>query len=290
MNYEIANKQIRVSIATKGAELQSIFHLEHQIEYLWNANPIFWSKTSPVLFPIVGGLKNNTYQFMGRDYTLPRHGFARDREFVVTEQSPDKIIFTLESDAATLEVYPFLFRFSILYQVIENHVAVTYHVENMGTGSLYFSVGAHPAFALPLTNVTEFADYYLLFNEKETAGRWPLTQEGLIKKEPIPFLENTDKLPLTKELFYADALVFKQLKSNSLSIVSDKTPHGIQLSYLDFPYMGIWSYKDASFVCIEPWCGIADSEDAGGDITKKEGIQVLEARENFTRSWAVKVF
>lgn len=290
MNYEIANKQLRVSIATKGAELQSIFHLEHEVEYLWSGNPIFWNKKSPVLFPIVGGLKSNTYQFMGKDYTLPRHGFARDREFSVTEQSPDRIIFTLESDSSTLDIYPFLFRFSLIYQVIDEHVAVTYHVENMGTGSMYFSVGAHPAFAVPLINATEFSDYALVFGEEETAPRWTLTPEGLIQENPVPYFEKTRKLPLTKEIFYQDALVFKQLKSNSISILSDKTPHGIQMSFMDFPYMGLWSYKDASFVCIEPWCGIADSESATGDITQKEGIQVLEAHENFTRSWAVKVF
>ncbi len=290
MNYEIANKQLRVSIATKGAELQSIFHLEHEVEYLWNGNPIFWNKRSPVLFPIVGGLKSNTYQFMGKDYTLPRHGFARDREFSVSEQSPDRIIFTLESDSTTLDIYPFLFRFSIIYQVIDDHVAVTYYVENMGTGSMYFSVGAHPAFAVPLINATEFSDYALLFSEEETAPRWTLTPEGLIQDNPVAYLENTQKLALTKEMFYKDALVFKQLKSNSISIVSDKTQHGIQLSFMDFPYMGLWSYKDSSFVCIEPWCGIADAENTTGDITQKEGIQVLEAHENFTRSWAVKVF
>ena len=132
--------------------------------------------------------------------------------------------------------------------------------------------------------------YYLLFNQKENSGKWPLSPEGLIKKIPDAFLNDTNTLPLTKELFYGDALVFKDLISNSISIVSNKTQHGLRVLYDDFPYMGIWSAKNADFVCIEPWCGIADSVDASGDITAKEGIQCLSPEEQFTRSWSVEIF
>jgi galactose mutarotase-like enzyme len=130
----------------------------------------------------------------------------------------------------------------------------------------------------------------LQFNKTENAGRWPLTDDGLIDKEPTPFLQNEDNLPLKKELFYKDALVFKDLQSKSISIVSDKTEHGVKVEFDGFPYMGIWAAKDADFVCIEPWCGIADTVNSTGRLEDKEGIQTLVANEEFSRTYSIEVF
>lgn len=288
--YQLSNDQLDVSITAKGAELQNIYNKVTRLEYMWNGDPAFWSKKSPVLFPIVGGLKNNTYQYLGVNYTLNRHGFAREKEFTVTAQTSDSIVFTLEADEDSVKVYPFLFRFSVIYQLFENQLSVAYLVENTGKETLYFSVGAHPAFAVPLVNGTAFSDYHLLFSEKETTAKWPLSADGLIQSSPLDLLLNTNTLPLTKPLFYNDALVCKHLISNSISIVSDKTSHGVRVQFNGFPYMGIWSAKNADFVCIEPWCGIADSVESSGDITQKEGINILSANGQFTRSWSVEVF
>lgn len=224
--YQISNDQLTVSISTKGAELQGIYNRHTQQEYLWSGDPAFWGKKSPVLFPIVGGLKNGTYQYEGNAYKMGRHGFARDKEFTVTDQTPHTICFTLLSDEETRAVYPFDFCFSILYTLEENKLTVRYQVDNTGNHTLWFSIGAHPAFAVPLVKGTEFSDHYLEFSEKETAGIWPLSHEGLIKTAPEPFLEDTDHLPLLKELFYKDALVFKTLRSNSISIRSLVNNHG----------------------------------------------------------------
>jgi galactose mutarotase-like enzyme len=288
--YYLSNHILKIAIAAKGAELQSIFNSQTQLEYLWNGDAAFWGKKSPVLFPIVGGLKNNTYQYRNAAYTLPRHGFARDREFKVSAQTTNSITFTLQDDTETWQVYPFHFCFSIIYQLNENQLSVTYLVENRGAEPLYFSVGAHPAFSVPIVPETEFSDFYLAFNEYESSGKWPLSNDGLLLNSPIPFLENVNTLSLTKELFYSDALVFKQLTSNTISILSKKTKHGLTVSFDGFPYMGIWAAKNANFVCIEPWCGIADSIDASGDITQKEGIHQLSANTQFTRSWSVQAF
>ncbi len=288
--YQLSNELLQVSIASKGAELQSIYHTGTQLEYMWSADPAFWGKKSPVLFPIVGGLKTNSYQYRGTTNSLNRHGFAREKEFTVTAQNHNSITFTLETDAESLKVYPFQFRFSVIYALEQNKLSVTYQVENKGDEPLYFSVGGHPAFAVPLVPGTAYTDYRLLFSEKETVGKWPLSHKGLIEKAPIPFLDNTSSLPLTKELFYGDALVFKNLQSTGISLVSDKNAHGLKLQFDGFPYMGIWSFKDADFVCIEPWCGIADSVDASGDITQKEGIHALSPNNQFTRSWSVELF
>lgn len=288
--YHLSNDHLSVSISNKGAELQSIIHRISQLEYMWSGNPDFWGKKSPVLFPIVGGLKNNSYQFNDQQYQLGRHGFARDRMFTVVEQSNESILFSLSADAESLLVYPFHFSFYVGYHLEENSIRVTYRVENTDTHDLYFSVGAHPAFAVPLVNGTAFEDYYLQFNEREDADIWPLSADGLIKKEAIPFFQNSNQLALRKSLFYGDALVFKSLRSTAISIVSDKHQHGLQLTFTGFPYMGIWSSKDADFVCIEPWLGIADSVDTTGNLTAKEGILQLRAGEASHHHWLLKVF
>jgi len=287
--FTISNSSLAVVIAPKGAELQSIYSHKTGIEYMWSGAAV-WPKKSPVLFPVVGGLKNGTYQYNDHSYPLNRHGFARDMEFEVTEQQMDSITFLLTASAETRKVYPFEFTFFITYSLNDDCLSVTYKVENEGRSTMFFSVGAHPAFKVPVTEGTTFNDYYLRFNALENAGRWPLASDGSIEKAPEPFLNNTDVLPLNKPLFYNDALVFKHLASTAISIVSDKHSHGITLSYNQFPYMGIWSAKDADFVCIEPWCGIADTVTTSGLLQEKEGINALEPKGTFERSWNVKVF
>lgn len=288
--YHISNEQLSVSIDDKGAELQSIVLQTTQQEYLWNGDPTFWGKKSPVLFPIVGGLKNNSYTYKGQTYAMGRHGFAREKTFLVDQQTDKHIRFSLSADEETRKTYPFDFIFSIVYTLDQNRLTVAYEVTNTGKEPLYFSVGAHPAFAVPLLKGGTFTDHYLQFSEKENTGKWPLSPEGLIENTSVAFFTNQDKLPLQKEMFFGDALVYKDLRSNSISILNHSNKHGIQLSYTGFPYMGIWSAKNADFVCIEPWCGIADSVDASGDITEKEGINKLEPCELFTRSWTIEVF
>ena len=155
---------------------------------------------------------------------------------------------------------------------------------------MFFSVGAHPAFKVPIVEGTNFEDYYLFFDKKERAGRWPLSSEGLIELKPEPFLNDTDKLPLKKELFYKDALVFKHLNSSAISIKSDKTERGVIVAFEGFPYMGIWNAKDADFLCIEPWQGIADSVNATGNLLEKEGIIPLGVGKTFKTSWSIELF
>lgn len=290
MMITIANEILAVQISSKGAELQGIQRKDNQLEYLWSGDAAFWGKKSPVLFPIVGGLKNNQYRFEGKTYELGRHGFARDREFEVAEQTPHSVTFILTDDAETLQRYPFPFTLGIRYEVHDATLSVKYTVQNTGERAMYFSVGAHPAFRVPLAEGTAYSDYHLHFNNTENAGLWPLSPEGQIQEQPVAFFDNTQDLPLTKELFYKDALVFKHLASNSISIRSGKTPHGLELRFPGFPYMGIWAAKDADFVCIEPWCGIADAVNASGELQEKEGIIELAPEGIFQREWSAIFF
>jgi galactose mutarotase-like enzyme len=288
--FTIENNQIKAVINAKGAELTQLIHKEHQLDYMWHGDPAVWGKHSPVLFPIVGTLKNNTYFYKEQNYQLPRHGFARDKQFAVEEQTADTITFLLRHDAETLTVFPFAFEFRIRYTLVENALAVTYEVVNTGNDLMYFAVGAHPAFKIPLVPGTAYTDYYLQFNQTETAPRWPISPDGLIESSPLPLLENTSRLNLSKDLFQKDALVFKGMSASIVTLGSGKTSHGFRFDYPGFPFLGIWAAKNADFVCIEPWCGIADSVTTSQQLPEKEGINKLEAGGSFTRTWTITLF
>ncbi len=167
---------------------------------------------------------------------------------------------------------------------------MTYEVLNLSEGEMYFSVGGHPAFRLPLAEGTVYDDYFLRFEQVENKGRWPISPDGLIEKEDLPLLQNTDMLRLSKDLFRQDALVFKSLSSSSLLLASEKTKHGLQFDFTGFPFLGIWAAKGADFICIEPWCGIADSVDTSQELTQKEGINRLAHKDRFNRTWSVRFF
>jgi galactose mutarotase-like enzyme len=286
----LENDRLKIEVAPKGAELQRLFHKVHQLDYLWSGDPAFWGKHSPVLFPVVGTLKDNTYFYQGKAYRMGRHGFARDREFILEKQDASSLLFLLHSDAETRKIYPFDFEFRIRYLLDGDELSTEYLVKNTGPSVMFFSVGGHPAFRLPLTADTVFSDYYLRFSENENLARWPISAEGLIGLQPIPLLQDTDRLNLLKPLFYQDALVFKYPASSGISILSPKTSHGIDFEMGEFPFLGIWSARDADFICLEPWCGIADSVNSNQQLESKEGIERISPGSSFSRQWRVRVF
>ena len=285
----LKNQNLTIKINPKGAELISLFNEETQTEYMWSADANFWGKSSPVLFPIVGALKDNLYHFEGKTYHLPRHGFAREREFLVENTTDESVTFLLTHDEETLKIYPFAFEFRLKYELHENCLSVTYSVKNMDHKTMYFSVGGHPAFAVPLSADTNYENYYLEFNKTENFQRWGLVEGGLIANNSTDFLLNTNRLALTKELFYKDAIVFKNLQSDEVTLKSDKTNRQLKFDFKGFPYLGIWAAKDANFVCIEPWFGIADSENHSQELTEKEGIIALAVNEIFETTWRVRL-
>ena len=288
--YIIENDLLRVSLQAKGAELTSIYHKHLELEYMWSGDPAFWPKHSPILFPVVGALKENTYFYKNQPYQLPRHGFAREKNFSVAEQSQESITFSLSHDEETLMVYPFEFELRIIYSLEESAMTVAYEVINFTEGEMYFSVGGHPAFGVPLIAGTNYEDYYLEFGSRETLDRWPVSPDGLIDEMAERFLKNESVIRLAKELFLHDALVFKNLRSEKVSLRSTEHAHGLDFHFKGFPFMGIWAAKNADFVCIEPWCGIADSVNTDQQLKHKEGINTLEKGERFEREWKIRLF
>lgn len=283
----LENNLLSVKILEKGAELCSIVCKASSTEYLWQADPAFWNKHSPILFPIVGTLKNDTYRYQGKSYTLSRHGFARDKQFIVKDQENGRVRLELEADEATLQQYPFLFSLQVTYELERTNLTVAYTVVNKGAGTMYFSIGGHPAFNLPINKALQFEDYTIQFEQAEQAEIYPLNAEGQLLATGIPFLNNTDTIPLQKSLFYADALIFKKLQSGKIRLASEKDSRNIEVSFEQFPFLGIWSKMDAGFICIEPWQGITDREDASGLLEEKEGICTLEPQQKWNASWQV---
>lgn len=290
MSITIQNTHLAVRIHEKGAELYSIHHRQHNLEYMWSGDPAFWGKTSPVLFPIVGTLKDNTYYYHDKAYTLTRHGFARDHVFAVEEQNSDSVVFLLRSHDEMLTRYPFPFELRIRYVLLDDALQVAYTVTNTGAAPMYFSLGAHPAFRAPLVAGTQYEDHYLAFTLTEDSPRWPISAQGLIETTPQPFLQNTNRVTLQHALFKNDAIVLKDLRSDVISLRCDKHPHGLDFTYTDFPYMGLWAAPGADFVCIEPWCGIADSVGHDQQLTAKEGIEQLEAGLQWSRRWTARFY
>jgi galactose mutarotase-like enzyme len=290
MDVTIENEYLVVKVHSKGAELFSVFNRETGLEYMWSGDPAFWGKTSPVLFPIVGTLKGDKFIFGGNSYTLSRHGFARDVLFEVTRLADDKARFTLKSDEGSLKKYPFSFSLAIVYSLKDNFLHVEYSVENTGLGDMFFSLGAHPAFKVPLTEGTDYEDYYLQFSKKETVPRWPISAKGLIEEKPIPFIDHSERIALNKKLFFEDAIVLKHLSSNCISLKSDAQSHGLDFYFDGFPYIGLWAARNADFVCIEPWCGIADSVNHDQNFTTKEGIEKMGPTSSWSRMWKIRFF
>lgn len=283
----IENDRLKASFLTKGAEWRSFVDKKSNTELLWQADPQFWGKSAPVLFPIVGSLKGGHYLYQGKSFPLGRHGFARDREFRVKEQLPDRVTFTLEADDDSRLVFPFEWTLEIEYRLWERTLHTTYRVVNSGSGELLFSVGAHPAFQVPLGG-GKFEDAWLEFDASEKLERWLLDAQGTLSGQTRR-LPAGARLDLTHELFAEDALVFKTLKSSRVTLRQKATPLAVGMEFPGFPFFGVWSAPNSPFVCLEPWCGIADGAGASGKLEEKEGINKLSAGAVFTRSFAVSV-
>ena len=290
MQHQIENELLNVTVKEQGAEICSIRHQDSGIEYIWGANANVWGRHAPVLFPIVGKLQDNKYSLKGREYSLPQHGFGRDKDWELAEKGENSLSFRLNEDSETLKNYPFAFELKATYSLNGNTLTVTYQVQNRSEEDMPFSIGAHPGFNCPLKNGEQFDDYYLEFEKPETLSR-NLLNNGLRTGEKSLFMENKKELPLTEELFSQDALVFEGVQSDWVALKSRKSAHGIHFGIRGFPYLGIWTKAgNNEFICIEPWYGVADRMEGQEDLFQKEAIQVLPPAATFSCSYSMKFF
>lgn len=283
MHISIKNKHLEVVINTKGAELISLKKAATLREYIWEGDPKFWGKHSPVLFPIVGTLKNNQYQYKNQTYSLPRHGFARDFEFELVLQTESKVVFSLQSTTETKSIYPFDFELQIHYTLTENELAIAYKILNKTNDTMPFSIGAHPAFALS----ESFDNYHLEFEFEETLKSYALENDLLSEKTTlIPMYHN--QLALNYSLFENDALIFKTLQSKKITILENGAPL-LGFHFKDFKNFGIWTKVNAPFICLEPWLGYSDTSTSNGNLEEKEAIQFVEAQKEFNCTFIIEM-
>ena len=287
--YSIENSFLKIVIHQKGAELISLFNKETNTEILWQGDPDFWTGQSPLLFPIVGELKDGFYLYNNKKYKIPRHGLVRkSTEWQIEIKSDSVIECTFVSNNTTRSIFPFEFKLMVSYQLHKKSLNVTYYVANNDNLQIPISIGAHPAFNCPINNKTKLGDYYLEFEKTENSNRYLITDKGLLSNKTIPCLQNTNKLHLSDTLFNEDALVFKDLKSQKINLVG---PSGkiLSVNYPNFPFMGIWSKPKAPYVCIEPWIGHADTVNSNHNLFNKDGSISLKPNQNFTANYQIEI-
>lgn len=284
----LKNDLLEVTTKSSGAELTSI--KLNGYEYLWSGDKKYWGRQAPVLFPIVGGLKNGKAVIDGKEYFMGRHGFARDMEFEEVSESENKVTYLLKSNEETLRVYPYKFELHISYELIKNRVKVTYTVNNIDDKVIYFSIGAHPAFRCPIDDNGKFQDYYIEF-EKEETQKYIAQPGGLVNFEEKIMLDSSNKLELNKDVFKEiDTYIFNNLNSEIVTLKSDKSDKSVSIHFKNFPFFGIWTKPDdAPFICLEPWYGINDRVDSNGIFSEKLGVLSLDKGESFSCSYEIEV-
>ena len=286
----IENEVLKILVQKRGAELCSVLDKSTNQEYMWSGDAAVWGSFAPVLFPIIGCLKDNEFLVNGQSYSVPKHGFIRnniDLEAAILNENT--IEFRYKYDENTLKNYPYLFEF-VLHYVLEGrtihleHTIINHHEDK----PMYFSLGGHPGFKCPFFEGEKYEDYYIEFEQIENDSTWKVTTDGLIDVSAVSCLKNTNRLQLHPLIFQNDALIFKNLKSRKATLKTDAHTLGVELSFADFNYLGIWAKPNAPFVCIEPWLGISDSVNTTKDFTQKEGIQRLEAGNHQTYTYSIR--
>lgn len=291
MTVLIENEQLRALISEHGAELTSLVEKNSSREYLWNGDAKYWKRHAPVLFPIEGKLKDDKYFVEGKEFHMTQHGFARDSKFSIVNQTLNSVTLELFSDEQTKTNYPYDFSLKITYELVGNILKTSYTVKNTGTQTMYFGLGAHPAFSTLLAAGDRFEDYVIETEPRTTLLRIPLKNSLIDPKNA--YQEKCSPLEITHETFKDDALIYdlKQEKETFI-LKSKKHGHGVSVSSNDSKALGIWSSYPAKgqFVCIEPWWSVADTIDSDQDFKHKYYTNVLKQSTEFNASFDIKVF
>lgn len=285
----IENQFLQVSFKHIGAELSSLVDKRDGVEHMWKADPAFWPRKAPLLFPCVGESKEGKITVDGRSYTMGRHGFARHEHFTVVGEGTNHVIFELRSDPNLLRQYPFDFIFRVRYELNETQLKTSFEVVNSGISHMGFQLGGHPAFAVPFGSSGKFNDYKIEFGKSMNLKRHLLTENGLYSGQERAFLNNEAEFDLFYDLFKEDALVFKHIPSKRVWIQHRNGGKRLQMDFDGFSHFGIWSVPGADYVCLEPWIGCADMHDQKADFFEKDSLIVLRPDQRFEASFAISV-
>ena len=270
-NIIIKNDCLKVEISPMGAEIKSVKDNKDN-EFIWCGDTNVWYGSAPILFPICGGLKDDKYILDGKEYNLPKHGFARKSVFSVKEHKEDAVTFFLCDTPETLKVYPFSFELEVYFELSGNKLNAQYRVINKSDKTMYYSIGAHEGYACP----EGIEEYDVIFPKEVDLNAYEL-KGVLLSTETTPIAKNCKVLPLKKEYFEIDALVFKDLGVDSVILKHRNSGKQITVEFPDHKYFLIWQKCGAKYICIEPWRGFPDYEDSDYDFVNKDGIMKIEA-------------
>ncbi len=275
----IENSFLRVGVKEHGAELTSIVSKNTGFEYLWQGDENIWYGQAPILFPIVGRLIEDKYTLNGIEYNMPKHGFARKTDFALLSKDTDTMTFILSESNATKEIFPYDFDLIITYTLEENRLRVSHDVVNKNEDIMYFSLGAHPAFNCAIGDILRFDENETLETEKIDLVH------SLRLPDRTPVLKNETDIVITKDIFNEDALILSGIKSENVTLCSNKHNRTVKFNLGNAPYLGIWAKPGAPYVCIEPWCGVNDDTNKVSDFSEKCAIQKLDADDVFNFTW-----
>lgn len=278
----LKNNGYSAKIETIGAELKSFSDPQGK-EYLWNSDPTYWEGCSPLLFPTIGNLRNDSTIINGVAYPMPKHGFCRKAEFKIIEQLKNRVVFSFQDNAETKLVFPFTFEIRLTYELNNSKISIVYDVVNMDSIEMYYHLGAHPAFNCPMEEGEVFSDYIIRFEHEETCDShvYDIENRCFSVTNTVQHLNNSNYISLDYDKFLNDALVFEHLKSRSIQIINPKTEKGVQVDYPDFVTIAFWTIpeKNAPYICVEPWNGAAIYADEDNIFKNKRDIQTLQPNE-----------
>lgn len=284
---KLRSDELCADVDPKGAQLSALATRDGH-DLLWNGDPAVWAGRAPILFPIVGVLAGGNYRLGSKTYSLPRHGFARNRLFSLESATPSAAVFRLSEDEETLRVYPFRFNLDIQFSLNGRTLSVTATIRNCGDEAMPASFGYHPAFRWPLPQGQVRAAHFIEFATDEPEPVRRLDSAGLLAPErhPPPIVQR--RLLLNDALFENDALILDRVRSRSVVYGSAAGPR-IQVDFADAPYLGIWSKPGAQFICIEPWHGISDAQGFAGDFRDKLGVKLIASGSAFSTTMAISL-
>ncbi len=290
MEYTIRNERLTVRTSDLGAELQSVMGADGT-EYLWQGNPEFWSDRAPNIFPYVARMTDGQCTVNGRPCRMKIHGFVMYSTLRAEEQTESRVVFRLDSDEETGMQYPFPFTYRVEYALRESTLAVNYSVENRGAERMFFGIGGHPGFNVPLEQGLSFEDYCLEFAQESHPYRVIFTDDCFVtgREEPYP-LQDSRRIPLSHDLFDRDAIVLRHA-AREVRLASGKGTHGVTVSFPDFPYIGFWHkpHSEAPYVCIEPWSSLPSRDGIVEELSQQSDLIGLDAGQTYRSRWQIRI-
>lgn len=283
MTHYIENEFLTVGVKEYGSELTSVKSKKDGYEFLWQGDENIWYGQSPVLFPIVGRLIEDKYVLDGKEYEMPKHGFARKTNWNLLEKDEDSMSFILSESPETLSKYPYKFDLIVTFTLDGNKLRVNHAVVNKNDDTMYFSLGAHPGFNCKVGDTLRFSENETLSTEKIDLVH------SLRLPETYPVLDNAADITITEHIFDEDALILHGIKSKYISLIKQNDSHSVKFDMGGSPYLGIWAKPAAPYVCIEPWFGVNDSFDRKKDFSEKTGINALAPEDVFNFAWEAEL-